>query len=142
MSVEPYDDPEISDADDVVRRVNPVEHVVPDQNSGGRRLSTKAFSESSSGSQGMSVDLPKMIEEAGVDVETFVTTPVYTGSVKIRARSIRDQDLSVGKEPLIENPYHGEVWRIGAARRFTNGQKKRLRESACWFVEIEGVNVA
>jgi hypothetical protein len=139
--MEPYDDPEISDQDRIIRRLNPAQHIVPDHNTGRDRVSSKLFSPSSEPNGGMSVDFPKLMERDGVVVEEFVTTPVFTGSVVFPAWAVRSVDLWVGYEPISGNPYHGEVWRVPPARNFTNAQKKALMRASEWFVEIPGADI-
>jgi hypothetical protein len=141
MPVEPYDDATIVGEDLLIRRIDPEFHVVPDHNKGGLRLSTKAFCESSEGSQGMSVDLKGDIVGASLDPRAYVRTPKYVGAVEFTARIPRSVDLAVGKEPEKNNPYHGEVWRLGESRRFTGRQKKTLLENSTWLNEIDGVNL-
>lgn len=139
MVVEPYDDVDILDEDLLIRRIDPRQHLVPDENRGGLRLSTKAFCESSEGSKGMSIDLRRQIEEDGIDPRKYVTDPKYLGAVEFPARVPRERELVVGKEPLPKNPYHGEVWRVGNTARFSPGQKKAILAAARWLVPISDV---
>ena len=132
--VVPHDHPEIGDDDPVIRRISP-EHVVPDPKAGtGRRISTMAFQPSSHGNKGMSIDIEVLILEAQLDPKSFVTKPPFIGSVWFTARTLRNETLKVGYDPLEDNPYHGEVW-----GNFTVSRKKRLLEAARWYVEIDGV---
>lgn len=150
MTVEPYDEPEIEGKDIIIRRVNPTQHVVPDENTGGRRTSSKLFNPSSEpkGKGGMSVDILKLIAEAGLDAEEFVTTPVYTGSVCFKAEAARMAGLRIGYDPIKDvagvedNPYHGEVWGPNdRPNRFTRAQKKALVDASEWFVKLPGVEI-
>lgn len=137
--VDPYDDDSITAVDRVIRRVDPEHHVVPDENTGTSRLSTKAFGESSEGSRGLSIDIKNLISEAGLVPEEYVTTPKYIGSVEFEASLPRSLGLVVGFEPIDENPYHGEIWRIGETPRFSGSQKRNLLKGSTWLVEIAGV---
>lgn len=58
---------------------------------------------------GMSVDLQRLIEEAGLDAKTFVISPPWIGAVRFTACAIRAEGLKVGYDPTADNPYHGEV---------------------------------
>lgn len=138
--VEPYNEDEIEDEDTVIRRIS-AEYVVPDSNTGGDRISSMAFSASSGPNGGMSVDLLALMNDAGVDAETFVTTPIFTGSVQFPAGAARAAELWIGFDPLPENPYHGEVWRNFNGGRFTKGQVRALTNAAEWFVEIPNVTI-
>jgi len=140
--MDPYDEDEISNEDIIIRRVNPNEHIVPDHNTGGERISSKLFSPSSDHNGGMSVDLLKLMDENGVNAHEFVTTPVFTGSVAFSADAARSCGLWIGFHPLENNPYHGEVWRPPPpCGRFSKGQKRALMKSSTWFVELEGVTI-
>ncbi|MEW8385339.1 MAG: hypothetical protein AB2704_26060 [Candidatus Thiodiazotropha taylori] len=142
MAVEPYDEPNIQGNDSIIRRVNPNQHVVPDENTGGQRLSSKLFTPSSGQNGGMSIDIPTLIEQAGLDPHIFVTTPVFTGSVQFTAEDARSVDLQIGFDPLEDNPYHGEVWGTrDNPCKFTNRQKRKLKEASEWFVELPGVDI-
>lgn len=147
MSVTAHNDPNIADEDVLVRRINPIEHVVPD-GSGGRRLSTKAFSSSTDAPYGMSVDAMRLMTSANVDVRAFVTTPKYTASVQFTAGVARTAGLDVGYHPLRKegdapaNPYHAEVWsRPDPSKDFSKRQKKEILNRCEWFVELEGVSI-
>lgn len=139
--MEPHDDASIKAGDQIIRRINPVHHVVWDDNLGCNRISTKAFSPSSTPNGGMSIDIEKLIVEGGLDPYEYVTTPKFTGSVVFSAGAIRDIGLIVGSNPLDENPYHGEVWNPDAPNKFTKSQKRRLARACDWYVRISNVNI-
>ena len=133
----------------LIRRINPVEHVVPDENRGYLRLSTKAFSSSSEMPYGMSVDVLNLMTRAGVDPKLFVTTPKFTASVQFTAGTARTAGLWVGFDPLEkegnnpENPYHAEVWsQPRPEKKFTKSQQRSMLNSCQWFVEIPGVQIS
>lgn len=126
--MKPYDDPEIAPDDVIIRRISP-HYVVPDQNRGGLRISTAAFSPSNGEDGGMSVDIEKLILAAGLDPREFVASPEFTGAVSFTAEAVRSLGLRIGLEPLETNPYHGEVWGPEERpSRFTKGEKRRLLE--------------
>ena len=93
----------------------------------------------------MSVDVLGLINAANVDAHTFVTTPVYTGSVSFTVSVARAAKLWVGFDPLVEtsedaaNPYHAEVWGNPRPDRISKGQQKALLRICMWFVEIRGL---
>lgn len=104
-SVQPHDHPEILNHDWLIRRVS-TEWVVTDPKvPGNKRLSTRAFDLSSPEfGGGMSVDIQKLIEEAGVSVVEFVTSPRWTASLRIQTGSLRAKALQVGYSPVPEEP--------------------------------------
>lgn len=133
--VTPHDHEGILHDDGIIRRISE-EYVVYDEKIGGRRLSSKAFQASSEENGGMSIDLQRQIEEAGIDAREFVTTPCWTGSVIFKAGDLRNEEFKVGFDPITDNPYHGQVW-----GNFTNGKKKRMRRFCVWFVPIDNVSI-
>ena len=137
----PYDDPKIGAEDVLIRRIHPRHHIVQDSNRGFQRVSTKAFSASSSPDGGMSVDIEALIVEAGLDPRQFVTTPKYVGSVAFPAGLAREFGLLIGGSPSPRNPYHGEVWGSAEAKPFASSQKKALLNGCKWYVEIPDVSL-
>jgi hypothetical protein len=134
--VTPHDHQEILADDGVIRRISP--HLVVIDKDGTKRLSSMAFQAASpTQGGGMSVDLQREIEEAGVNAKEFVSHQPWIGAVRFTAKMIRDAGFSVGYDPLPpENPYHGEVWGT-----FTTGNKKKLQRIAEWFVAIPDVSI-
>ncbi len=113
----------------VIRRISG-DHLVDDEKTGGKRVSSIAFQPSSGPNAGMSIDLQNSIEEAGLDPKVFVIAPPFLGAVRFTAGSLRAQGFQVGFEPLPTNPHHGEVW-----GNFTTGKKKWLQKNAEMFVD-------
>jgi hypothetical protein len=142
LAVVPYDEIGISADDVIIRRINPSEHVIPDQNRNCLRISSKAYSPSSGQNGGMSVDVEALIASAGHNPQTYVTTPVFTGSVTFNALQIRTLGLWIGYDPLATNPYHGEVWGAVRHNRFTKTQKSGLANAAQWYVQLPNVELA
>lgn len=124
----PHDHPEIHNDDGVIRRVA-ASQWVDDPKVSGKRASTAVFRESSGSNGGMSVDLQKLIEEAGLDAREYVATPRWNGAVRFSAGELRGEGLMVGCDPLDENKYHGEVW-----GNFTKGVQRHLVSMAKIFV--------
>jgi hypothetical protein len=143
-----YNDQCISDEDVFVRRINPHEHLVRDEITGGLRLSTKAISSSSISPFGMSVDSLALMTSAGIDVIAFVTSPKYTAAVQFSAGVARAAGLWVGYDPLPkdgenpENPFHAEVWsQPDPSKDFSKRQKRDILNECEWLVPVEGVRI-
>jgi hypothetical protein len=140
----PYDEPEILDDDVIIRRVDPVWHVIFDDNRNCHRLSSKLYKASSGINGGMSVDIEKLINAEGLSPQQFVLKPPYLGAVAFSARAIRSFGLWIGYEPIQENPYHGEVWNSTTSRhnKFTNSQVNSLMQIAKWYVQLDDVEIS
>jgi hypothetical protein len=146
--VQPYDEAEINDEDTIIRRV-PTHHIVWDENGGQRRrrISSALYAKSTGSQDGMSVDIEALMVKDGVDPAAYVTSDEFPGAVSFSAAEIRALDLTVGYDPIKDdpvvpdNPYHGQVWRKTEARRFTGAQEKGLRDAAKWYVEVESVEL-
>lgn len=137
---DPHDEPLIGADEILIRRIDPIEHIVPN-GQGGLRVSSKAFKPSSRPPFGMSVDVKGLIISAGIEPEIFVTTPKYQGSVAFPVSTVREVDLMVGYHPLAENPYHAEVWGKVRPDRFSPAQERALQSGCGWFVRIPGVDL-
>ena len=131
----PHDHEEILQEDGIIRRISE-EQVVFDEKIDGRRLSSTAFKPSSGVNSGMSIDLQRQIEEAGLVAREFITTPRWTGSIIFKAGDLRHEEFQVGYDPNPNNPFHGQVW-----GNFSNAKRKRLRGICTWFVPIENVSI-
>ena len=132
-TVEPHNHRQIADRDYIIRRVSP-QYVVHDAKIGGKRLSTMAFQPSNGADQSMSVDIEKLIAEAGHDPRKYVVQPPYIGAVAFTAGSLRSMSLMVGYEPVPLNPHHGGVW-----GNFTKGVQRRLCAEASIYAPIPGM---
>lgn len=143
MSVQPYDEVGIAGPDLIIRRIDPIHHIVTDDNRNCRRISSKAYSPSSGENGGMSVDIEQLMIAANVESKAFVTSPPYIGSVAFTAQSLRDAGLRIGYDPIPNvNPYHGEVWGTEVKpSRFTGAQRKAISSSASWYVQIPDVEL-
>lgn len=136
MQVQPHDHPEILDQDGIIRRISE-QHLINDEKTGGRRISSIALKPSSGQNGGLSVDLKRQIEEAGLNPQTYVTSPRWMGSLLFQASHFRQLDMLVGFDPLTENPFHAQVW--GDLKKKTN--QKILFEHCRWFVQIQHVSI-
>lgn len=147
MSIEPYDEEQIDGEDQIIRRVNPSQHVIWDENRQSHRISSKLYSKSSGLKDGMSVDIEALILADDIDPLEYVVTPVFTGSVVFTASDIRTLDLWVGYDPIKDapgipdNPYHGEVWAHTPQKRFLKRQKDGLANFARWYVALPNVEI-
>ncbi|MGK9042774.1 hypothetical protein KXS05_20605 [Rhizobium sp. SA279] len=140
--VVPHDHEEIDNDDFLIRRIDPRQHIVQDDNLNCRRLSSKAFQPSSEDGGGMSVDIEKLILADGIDPATYVTSPKYVGSIRFSAEAARSASLLVGYDPLSDNPYHGEVWGENKPNRFSRTQQRAICTASNWLVQIPNVEIA
>lgn len=129
----PHNHEEIQPTDGVIRRIS-AHQIVQDNNLGKRRVSTVAVRPSSGPDGGMSLDIEALIVKAGIDPKAYVTTPKWMGSIKFEVKTLRDQALLVGFDPIASNPYHGQAW-----GDFSRTVQKNLLQSAIWYVEIDDV---
>lgn len=147
MSASPHDDAEIKGNEIIIRRINPKFHVVEDKNTGRMRVSSKAYDKSSPLNEGMSIDLETPMLADKIDPKAYVCTPAFTGAVSFLASSVRNLQLWVGRDPIVEgantqkNPYHGQVWGHQPRKGFSAAQKAGLAAAASWYVEIPGVDI-
>ena len=131
----PHDHDEIYSDDQIIRRISELQ-LVDDEKTGGRRISSLAFNPSAGPNGGLSVDLKRQIEEAGLDARQYVTDARWLGSVYFTAGSLRENGFLVGFNPLQSNPYHGEIW-----GSFTRSRKNKLHQLCRWFVQINKVEI-
>ncbi len=117
-----HDNPTIADSSLLIRHINPEEHVVPDENLGGRRIGSNAFSATSGDpDHGVSVDLGQLLEEQGLALSAMV--PHQFGAVSLKVGDVRSLSLAVGSDPETFNEFHGQVWGVknsGLRRRLHN----------------------
>jgi hypothetical protein len=84
---------------------------------------------------GLSVDLQRQIEEAGLNAIAYVSNPPWIGALTFTVGPLRANGFMVGYDPLIpDNPYHGEVW-----GQFTGSKIKLLLSMGQWIVQIPDV---
>jgi hypothetical protein len=148
-NVIPYDEEQIENDDVIVRRIDSVNHIIPDGNRNIRRISTKAFRPSTDQKYpGMSIDVPKLIEAENIDPKKFITNPKYIGSVSFKAEAVRRQALMIGFDPvqsvpsLEDNPYHGQIWKLDTVNpKFSRELQKWFLKNADWYVEIPDVEL-
>lgn len=133
-SVKPHDEPAILANTFIVRHINPDYHVCPDENSGGDRISSNAFSATNGDPHfGMSVDIGQLLAEAGLAESHMV--PTGMGAVRLPVDGVRALSLKVGSDPIPpSHPYHGQVWGV------KNSKRRKLHQLvAGWVVELPGI---
>jgi hypothetical protein len=141
--VTPHDHPEILGTDLLIRRIDPQNHVVRDDNRRCYRLSSKVFQPSSEEGGGMSVDVERLIVDAGLDPTEFVTSnPKHAGAIAFPVSAAREEKLLVGWDPIPENEYHAEVWGNNRPNRFSGSQRKALAQASYWYLPIDGVDIS
>jgi hypothetical protein len=96
-AVLPHDDPDIADADGLLRYIDPDNHLVWDDNLGRYRVSSAAFSESSTPNGGMSVDLERSMVAAGLTHEARLPNHRW-GVARLLAGNMRRLGLQVGSD--------------------------------------------
>ena len=128
----PHDHDEILPEDGIIRRISH-QQIVFDKKVNGQRISSLAFNPPG----GMSVDLQRQIEEAGLNSRQYVTTPRWIGSLRFEAGPVRAIGFQVGFDPLLTNPYHGEIWGNFKDRK----NQRKLRKVSEWFVQIPGIAI-
>jgi hypothetical protein len=102
------------------------------------------FLKASSGPNGgMSVDLRRPIEEAGLDALSFtsIPPPASVGSVLFQVRVFRDNQFQVGydpieNDPVKDNPYHGLVW-----GNFKRSAQRAILQEGRWLNAIGDVDL-
>jgi len=129
--VSPHDHAGIFPDDGVIRRISPQQWVY-DAKIQKKRVSSIAFKPSTGEHEGMSVDLQKLIEEAGLDPKTYILSTPWIGAVRFTAGGLRAEGLMVGYDPVDDNPFHGQVW-----GPFSKQTPKRLAALATEFVPIQ-----
>lgn len=121
----PHDDPDIRDDDIILRRVPPGKPALDHENK--PRLSSGLFSPSSIPNHGISFDLDRSRQNAGL--KPLDDLDSVFGLVYLVVGFVRSAGLVVGSSPTPTNPHHVEVWGKGGAK-ITKSQKNKLRDNA------------
>ena len=50
---------------------------------------------------------------------------------------LRKEEFKVGYDPIVNNPYHGEIW----CSFSENKAAQKLKHMAVWFVPIHDINL-
>jgi hypothetical protein len=125
--VVPHNHEDILDSHHVIRHTTPND-LVTDVDTGERRISSGAYSESSDG--GMSVDIEDWMIRDGIVALHYVIEPSH-GATRINVGALRALGFQVGWDPKISNPHHGAVWGLTNSKRRTKVAKlaKLLRKA-------------
>jgi hypothetical protein len=136
-NVVPYDDPQIEGGDGLLRGITE-HHIVPDNIRGGKKVSSSAVNPSSGPNGGMSVDIESFLARDNRDPIDWCKSRKWLGAIRFPASVPRQLNLSVGRDPLPENPYHGQVWGAPLKR---SPVKRKILKSSSWVIEIDGVSL-
>lgn len=132
MAGPPYvDDVAIPDSAVLWRRIPPA-WVVPDENHGGRRVTSAAFDDSRDGSP-LSVLLAYVVFETDRGPENVLCGFAGYGLASITAGDARRCDQGVMATPLPDEPAHASVF-----GRKTKAIRKRLADGARWVIAPPG----
>jgi len=124
------DDATIGGDAELWRRIPP-EHVVPDNNQGGRRISSAAFCNHPNGTP-MSVVLGQMVLEADRDADSVIAGHNNYCLASITAGLARELQQGITRSPLSEEPAHAEVF--GNKSRSV---RRRFAKEATWVIGPE-----
>jgi hypothetical protein len=114
-----------------IRTLQSPHHVVKDGQTGRYRISSKAFSPSSSDGK-LSGDLEQLLQEDGLHATAMY--PAVSGAVAAAAISvgrIRDAGATVEQDPVCRNWYHGAVGDISSSK------KTKLYKAAAEIIAID-----
>jgi hypothetical protein len=117
----PDDRQKIPDSSGLLRRVHP-DHIVPDGNTGRRRLSSGAFNDPR-----MSVDVEPMLVAKGLDWQFSVAGHSDYSLVRLNAGLVRSHNQIVEHTPMPANDCHAEV--VG---KKTGAVRNAFRATAEW----------
>lgn len=121
------DDSTILDEAELWRRIHP-EWVVPDENTGGFRLSSAAFDDSPDGSP-TSVLLVDIVRETGRDEEDVLAGFDGYTLASVTAGDARGCKQGIARDPLPNEPAHAYVF--GSK---TKSLKRCLARHAQWII--------
>ena len=125
------DDPSISDATELYRRIHPRHHITWDDNRGAWRVKSAAF-QNTTGTKSMSVALGDVLQAAGRSPTTVLALYPDWYLASLTARFVRQHDQGLLREPTDEEPAHGAV--VGEKRESV---KRAFAREARWVVAPE-----
>lgn len=136
----PHDHPYFANGHRIIRRIA-ADHVVPDGNSGGQRISSALFKCDPRHGY-LSVDSEQCILGIPENPTDFVGSEPWLGALVIASDRFREENKAtktedhwmIGMDPVDGNDCHGAVW-----GKITTGQSNALQRNADWLVQIEGV---
>jgi hypothetical protein len=124
----PADNSDIADDCGLLRRVTP-NQIVPDDNVGGRRLSSGAFRD-----RALSVDAECLLNADGLDWQFSLRDHPDFFLVRIKAGLARQHQQTVQHRKVPDNDYHAEV-----SGRKSDPICNELRKAAEWVKKPNGV---
>lgn len=139
----PHDDPSLAGERLIIRHIYPG-HIVPDDNTGGLRLSSAVFEHRYRDPlDHLSFDSQHCLDEKGIALRDAVDASNYPGSLSISVQDFREEDPSeksedkwkIGMIPVPGNDCHGGVW-----GKISGGIAKKLQRRAIWARPIPGVS--
>lgn len=111
-------------------------HVVPDQQTGRYRISSKAFSASKLDG-GLSGDLEQILQADGLQpTALYPAVRNAVGAAAIPIGKIQEAGGNVCHDPVWRNWYHGSVFNI------TDAVKRKIFKSASEMIEIDQAEAA
>ena len=122
---------EINDEDCLLRRINKLHVDLSRQQAGdGTWRFTSAMFKNSSQRDGdtrptMSVNIKRLIEDAGLDPKTFMISDPYVGVASFSAGNVRKMEMEAIHDPVSNNPHHGGVF----SNRRSDGRLSRAQEN-------------
>jgi hypothetical protein len=125
----PDDREKIPDPSGLLRRVHP-DHIVPDGNTGRRRLSSGAFNDPR-----MSVDVEPMLRAKGLDWQFSLAGHEAYSLVRLTAGFVRGHSQIVEHTPIPGNEFHADV--VG---RKTGPIRQAFRAAAEWVKKPANVD--
>ena len=124
------DDSSILDDAELWRRV-PSWHIIEDDNQGGKRISSAAFTDHSNGTP-MSVFLGDDVRAAGRSPDSLIDGHIDFCLASVTAGFVRSLRQIVLRRPLPEEPTHAEV-----AGKKNKSIQRKLAKSATWIIAPE-----
>lgn len=119
-----------------IRTLQSPHHVVPDENAGRFRISSKAFGPSKADG-GLSGDLEQILLGDGLPVTAmFPALSRAVGAAAITIKKIRDAGGKIEHDPAWKNWYHGSIFEV------TGSVKKKLHKAAVEIIPIDQAEAA
>jgi hypothetical protein len=115
----------------VLRTICSPFHVTPDHGTKTFRVSSAAYTPTDDGA--VSVDLAQLLREDGLSLDSlYPSMASAVGLVSHPVSAIRDEELAVQHDPVVENWYHG-----GLTGNFTKKKRRKLASSCNAVVAID-----
>ena len=118
-----------------IRTLQAPDHVVPDELTGGYRISSQAFRPSGA-DKTVSGDLEQLLTADGLTATVLYPAVVRSvGAASLPVSAVRDVGCEVEHLPVVANWYHGGITGIGDDRR--NKTKRTLARASSEIVPID-----